>query len=68
MASVYDLDELVRLIALHLGDYDNLGHLYMSAMDQPTILCITYVHILAPGTKSVSNIIVKGFLRKWLSG
>ena len=68
MASVYDLDELVQLVALHLGDYGNLGRTYMSAMDQPTILCITYVHILAPGTKSVGSIIVKGFLRKWLSG
>ena len=41
MASVYDLDELVQLIALHLGDYDNLGHLYMSAMDH----VYTYVYL-----------------------
>ena len=44
MASVYDLDELVQLVALHLGDYGNLGHIYQ-LMDQPTILCITYICI-----------------------
>ena len=45
MASMYDLDELVQLVALHLGDYGNLGRTYMSAMDQPTILYITYICI-----------------------
>ena len=28
MASVYDLDELVQLVALCLGDYGNLGRMY----------------------------------------
>ena len=37
MASVYDLDELVQLIALHLGDYGNLGRIYQ--------LWTTYIRI-----------------------
>ena len=62
MASVYDLDELVQLVALHFGDYGNLGRIYQ--------LWTTYIctYTLVSGTRSVSNIIVKGFLRKWLSG
>ena len=43
MASMYDLDELVQLVALHLGDYGNLGRIRVSAIDQPTILCIAYI-------------------------
>ena len=64
MASMYDLDEFVQLVALHLGDYSNLGRIYQLWTSLPYYVLHIYVY-LGAWKKSVSNVVVQGFLVCW---